>query len=77
MRLTTKIILFSTAGLLAYDLYAAASPEQGDTISEVVAREARRRPIIAFGLGVVIGHWFWALEAVGTDSKPKEALKHQ
>lgn len=77
MRLTTKIILFSTAGLVAYDLYAAVSPEQGDTISEVIAREARRRPIIAFGLGVVVGHWFWALESAGADSKSQGAPSAQ
>ena len=62
MRRTTKLIICVTAGLLAYDLYAAASPEEGDTISEVIAKEARRRPIIAFGVGVLAGHWFWALE---------------
>jgi hypothetical protein len=76
MTTTAKIILFSTAGLLAYDLYAAASPEQGDTISEVVAKEARRRPIIAFGLGGVVGHWFWALESAG-ENKAKEVLQPQ
>jgi hypothetical protein len=69
MRLTTKIILGATAGLVAYDLYAAASAEEGDTISEVIAREARRRPIIAFGLGVIVGHWFWALESAGGDAQ--------
>lgn len=73
MRLTTKIILGATAGLLAYDLYAAVSPEPGDTISEVIAREARRRPIIAFGLGVVVGHWFWALESAGAEGGAQEA----
>ncbi|HEX8352878.1 MAG TPA: hypothetical protein VF611_08265 [Pyrinomonadaceae bacterium] len=73
MRLTTKIILFSTAALVAYDLYAAASAEQGDTISEVIAKESRRRPIIAFGLGVIVGHWFWALESAGGDGKAKGA----
>ena len=77
MRLTAKIILGATAGLLAYDLYAAVSPEEGDTISEVVAREARRRPIIAFGLGVVVGHWFWALESAGADNTSKGAPSAQ
>ncbi len=62
MRLTTKIIMGVTGTLIAYDLYAAATPEKGDTISEVIAREARRRPVIALGLGVLLGHWFWALE---------------
>jgi hypothetical protein len=71
MNLTTKIVLGATVGLLAYDLYAAISPEEGDTISEVVAKEARKRPIIAVGVGVVIGHLFWALESVGGDNKPK------
>ena len=59
---TVKIIVGATAGLVAYDIYAAASPEKGDTLSEVIADAARRRPIIAFGVGVLIGHWFWALQ---------------
>lgn len=75
MRLTTKIILGATCALVAYDLYAAASPEQGDTISEVIAKESRRRPIIAFGLGVVVGHWFWALESAGAEGGQQEAAQ--
>jgi hypothetical protein len=76
MRRTTKIILFSTAGLVACDLYAAASAEEGDTISEVIARESRRRPIIAFGLGVIVGHWFWVLESAG-ENTPQETQQPQ
>ena len=59
--LTTKIIVAATAALVAYDLYAAATPQQGDTISEVIAGAARRRPIIAFGMGVLMGHFFWQM----------------
>lgn len=59
--MTTKIIVAATAALVAYDLYAAATPQEGDTISEVIAGAARRRPIIAFGVGVLMGHFFWRM----------------
>jgi hypothetical protein len=59
--MTTKILVAASAALIAYDLYAAATPEQGDTISEVVARASRRRPIIAFAAGVIMGHFFWQM----------------
>jgi hypothetical protein len=60
-KLTTKIIAATTAVLIVYDLHAAHTPEEGDTISEVIADAARRRPIIAVAAGVLVGHWFWAL----------------
>jgi hypothetical protein len=61
MRLTAKIIVASALALIAYDIRAAATPEEGDTISEVIADAAHKRPIIAFGFGVLAGHWFWSL----------------
>lgn len=58
---TTQVIVLATAALVAYDIYAAATPEPGDTLSEVIAYAARERPIVAVAAGVLIGHWFWPL----------------
>lgn len=58
---TTQVIAVATAALVAYDIYVAATPERGDTLSEVIARAARQRPIIAAAAGVLFGHWFWPL----------------
>lgn len=67
---TTKIIVAAVTGLVAYDLYAAATPEEGDTISEVIARAAHRRPIIACAAGIIIGHFFWSMEREQEKSAP-------
>lgn len=58
---TTQVIVLATAALVVYDIYAAATPEPGDTLSEVIARAAKKRSIIAVAAGVLIGHWFWPL----------------
>jgi hypothetical protein len=59
-RETTAIILVIVAGLLiVWDIYLAAAPPTGDTISEVIRDFAYRHPIIPFAIGVLIGHWFW------------------
>lgn len=67
--LTTKIIVAATAALVVYDIYAAATPETGDTLSEVIASAARRRPIIAFGAGVLMGHFFWQMGEEARESR--------
>jgi hypothetical protein len=61
VRLTVGIIVASTAALVAYDVRAACTREEGDTISEVIAEAARRRPIVAVFVGVLVGHWFWGM----------------
>ena len=60
-KLPTGILVAAALALVAYDICAAATPEEGDTISEVIAGAARKRPVIALGLGVILGHWFWPL----------------
>lgn len=75
MNLTTKIIVGATAALVVYDVYAADTQERGDTISEVIATAARRRPIIAVAAGVVIGHWFWPMASRGRVVKSLSRLE--
>lgn len=59
MVLLTKYIIGGTViGLVMYDIVAA---HYGCTISSVLADWSRENLIIAVGVGVLIGHWFWPL----------------
>lgn len=66
-KLTAKILAATAVTLALYDLYVASTPEQGDTISEVINGAARRRPVVAFGFGVLAGHLFWPLGRGGEE----------
>lgn len=56
----TLIILASVIVILVgWDIYAAFSKEQGDTISSLVLAWSSRKPIIALAVGIIIGHLFW------------------
>ena len=57
---TKIIVVASVAALIVWDVYVAATPADGDTISEVVRAWAHAHPAIPFGLGFVCGHWFWS-----------------
>ncbi|HEV2863048.1 MAG TPA: hypothetical protein VGX48_18680 [Pyrinomonadaceae bacterium] len=62
MNLTRNIIIWATAGLVAYDVWAAVNNREGDTISEVITAASKRRPVIAFVAGGLAGHLFWSQE---------------
>lgn len=66
-RLTVKVLVASAFALTLYDVYVASTPEPGDTISEVINGAARKRPVVAFGLGVIAGHLFWPLGRAGEE----------
>lgn len=62
---TIGIMLAAVAVLVGWDIFVAATPEEGDTISEILLDWSRTTPIISFGLGVVSGHLFWPQKAKG------------
>ena len=62
-RVTQILILVVLAALGGWDIFAAQT--EGGTISEVVRTFAYGHPIVAFALGVVVGHWFWGREPDG------------
>ena len=43
---------------LAYEAYAVLNTPPGDTLSEAVWTYGRH-PMVAFAVGVIVGHWFW------------------
>lgn len=53
----------SIAGILAYEGYALHQRE-GRTISEIVWRLTVAHPMVAFGFGVLMGHFFWQSASV-------------
>ena len=56
-KLVTGIVLVvSLVGLVAYDLVVNFNKVQGDTISEVLGATFKAAPVLAMGLGVVVGH---------------------
>ncbi|MCC6989939.1 MAG: hypothetical protein IT181_13120 [Acidobacteria bacterium] len=46
-------------GLFAFEGYALWTPEDGDTISEVVWWLADQWPVVTFFFAFLMGHWFW------------------
>jgi len=58
-KVTTAIIVVVVAALILWDVFVAITPEEGDTISEVIRDYGRGHPVIPYGLGVLSGHFFW------------------
>jgi peptidoglycan/LPS O-acetylase OafA/YrhL len=58
-RITIALVLATIAGLITWDVIAAVSPGDGDTISEVTLAFARRHPSVGFLIGGLLGHLFW------------------
>lgn len=57
------VYVLLVAGLLTYEVVALLNRKEGDTISEIHWRLARRYPVVPFGLGVLMGHLFWQASA--------------
>jgi len=59
--MTTEIVLISVVvGLIGYDIYAVIKGGFSNTISWFIYTVAQKYPIIPFGFGVLIGHFFWS-----------------
>lgn len=58
--LTTLFIIVITVIVIAFDLYVYVHVEH-ETISEAMAKVAKRHPVIVLLWGVLMGHWFWGM----------------
>ena len=58
-RITTCVVIATIAILAIYDTVILLEPTQGDTISEIVRQWASDYGSVPFGVGVLVGHWFW------------------
>ena len=63
VRVTWTLILLAVLGLIGWDLVVAFNPTPGDTISELVYQYGQKHPWVPFGLGGVLGHFFWKRKA--------------
>lgn len=58
---TSVIVATATVLLLAWEAVSLyRSDDAIITISQAVTQAARRRPIIVFFFGLLMGHWFWS-----------------
>lgn len=57
--MTRWVIAGTTVFLCLYTAAARVFGGNAATVSFQVAESSEKWPIIAFGLGVVIGHWLW------------------
>lgn len=58
-RPTRAVVLGTILGWLAYDVYAAARWGARGTLSYTIWYWAAEQPLVAFGLGLVVGHLLW------------------
>lgn len=59
MKLTHWVLIGVSVLLIGLDFYWAKDSEEGDTISEVILKYARKHTVIPFLLGVMMGHLLW------------------
>lgn len=60
----TKAIILVAIGVLAiWTTIAAIWGVPGDTVSSHVLLYSQRYPILAFGLGVLVGHWLVPMQS--------------
>jgi len=74
MQLATWILILTVAvGASVYDVFAATNQSTGDTISAVLRTLSRDWWVVAYGWGLLGGHFFLgypqALTTPGTDTK--------
>jgi hypothetical protein len=60
MTVTHWVLIMTVLGLVIYDLIAASRWGVSETISNQILLLSRRWPIIPFGMGLVMGHFFWS-----------------
>lgn len=58
-KITSLIVVIVVAVLVLWDVFVAVTPEEGDTISEIIRDYGSRHPVLPFGFGVLSGHFFW------------------
>ena len=68
-----KILWFGLSIFAAYEIYALATKEEGDTISEMYWKFAKR-PLIPFVTGMLVGHFVWQSQDVYDEKKADKCI---
>jgi hypothetical protein len=58
-RWTEAVLVCAVVGLSLYSLLMCLCVGPRPTVSVVAADAFSRHPILAFALGVLVGHWLW------------------
>jgi hypothetical protein len=56
---TRALVLCAVALIGLYDVLPFWSPVDGDTVSEVVRDAGMQSPAVPWGVGFLVGHFFW------------------
>lgn len=59
MKITHWVLIAVSSGLIIADIFWATNDVEGDTISEVILKYARKYTVIPFLFGVLMGHLLW------------------
>lgn len=59
MKITHWVLIAVSSFLIIADIYWATDGVEGDTISEVILKYARKYTVIPFLFGVLMGHLLW------------------
>lgn len=57
--LTGWVLVAVALVLFAWEIYTLANRQEGDHITAVVRKAARKNLLIPFGMGLLMGHLFW------------------
>jgi hypothetical protein len=63
MYATPRVFVTLVALLFLYEIVAIWE-NQGNTISEIVWFVTKTHPLLAFGFGLLMGHFFWQAERI-------------
>ena len=58
-RVVGIVVVAVTVVLSIWDIFLAADGADGNTISEVIREVSGSYPVVPFGFGFLMGHWFW------------------
>lgn len=59
MNPTDAVVMGALVLLLVWEGWTLFNKREGDTISESMWRAIVRQPLVAFLLGMLMGHWVW------------------
>ena len=59
MNPTDGVVTGAVVLLLVWEGWTLANKRKADTISETIWRAIARQPLVAFLLGMLMGHWIW------------------
>lgn len=59
MTFTAILIILTITVLIIIDIFLATDGRKDNTISEVIALWGSRAPVLPYGFGFLMGHFFW------------------